>query len=197
MKPHADKILLDQLFPAIREYQNLATKHGIKDIFQDNGGKLLQVILTLGLTVLSKREGNDAKDDEGREYELKSVNIDLQKQVTTHHHLNPIILNKYRRVNWIFAVYKSIELICIYSMTPGDLEPLFTKWELKWHTDGGKDINNPKIPLDFVVAHGKLLYGNPPILRRNLKGEPVTAEGKPMPPVIIGEEDIIEIDSGK
>ena len=40
--------VLEKLFPAIREYQKLATKHGIKDIFQDNGGKLLQVVLMLG-----------------------------------------------------------------------------------------------------------------------------------------------------
>jgi hypothetical protein len=36
-------------------------------------------------------------------------------------------------------------------MTPRDLEPLFSRWEKKWHDDGGKDINNPKVPLDFVV----------------------------------------------
>ena len=27
------------LFPYIRKYQELSSKHGIKDIFQDNGGK--------------------------------------------------------------------------------------------------------------------------------------------------------------
>jgi hypothetical protein len=32
---------LQRLFPYIREYQALANKHGINDIFQDNGGKLL------------------------------------------------------------------------------------------------------------------------------------------------------------
>ncbi len=159
MKPHEDKALLDKLFPAVQEYQKLATKHGIKDIFQDNGGKLLQVILTLGLTVLPGREGNDAKDEKGREYEMKSVNIDLQRQVTTHHHLNPIIIAKYRLVDWVFAVYSNIELISIYFLTPADLEPLFTKWEEKWNADGGKDINNPKIPLEFVIKHGKLIHG--------------------------------------
>ena len=162
MKPHPDKELMDKLFPAVREYQALATKHGIKDIFQDNGGKLLQVALTLGLTVLPSREGNDARDENGREYELKSVNIDLQRQVTTHHHLNPTIIAKYRTVDWIFAVYKNIELIAIYFLTPRDLEPLFSKWEKIWHARGGADINNPKIPLDFVVKHGRLLHGNPP-----------------------------------
>ncbi len=45
MKPHPDAKLLKQLFPAVREYQKLAMKHGIPDIFQDNGGKILQVCL--------------------------------------------------------------------------------------------------------------------------------------------------------
>jgi hypothetical protein len=49
MKPHPDKTKLDALMPAIREYQKLAVEHGIGDIFQDNGGKLLQLVLTLGL----------------------------------------------------------------------------------------------------------------------------------------------------
>jgi Restriction endonuclease PvuII len=183
MKPHADHAKLGQLLPAVREYQALATKHGIKDIFQDNGGKLLQVVLTLGLTVLPGREGNDAKDETGREYELKSVNLDLQKQITTHHHLNPTILDKYRLVDWIFAVYRNIELICIYKMTPESLEPLFSKWEKKWNDDGGKDINNPKIPLDFVVKHGELLHGTVPSSKAGV--------------VVVGEEDTTEVTTGK
>lgn len=44
MKPHADAALLAQLFPAIRTYQELASKHGIDDIFQDNGGKILRLL---------------------------------------------------------------------------------------------------------------------------------------------------------
>lgn len=47
MKPHPDRIVLGRLLPALREYQALAAKHGIHDIFQDNGGKLLQVLLIL------------------------------------------------------------------------------------------------------------------------------------------------------
>lgn len=198
MKPHPDREKLEKLFPAVREYQALATKHGIKDIFQDNGGKLLQVVLTLGLTVLAGREGNDARDETGREYELKSVNIDLQKQITTHHHLNPVILGKYRKVDWIFAVYRNIELLCIYAMTPKDLEPLFTRWEKKWNDDGGKDINNPKIPLDFVVLNGKLLHGTPPILKVGRKGKPaITIDGTPVPSIVVGDEETAEITPGK
>jgi len=161
VKPHADKEALDALFPYIREYQALASKHGINDIFQDNGGKLLQVILTLGLTVLPGREGNDAKDEENREYELKSVNTDLTKSFSTHHHINPVIIAKYRRVPWIFAVYCGIELQSIYMLTPEQLEPYFKAWETKWKGNS-KDINNPKVPLKFVVENGKLLHGTPP-----------------------------------
>lgn len=181
MKAHADKDQLDKLFPAVREYQKLAAKHGIKDIFQDNGGKLLQVVLTLGLTVLPGREGNDAKDENGKEYELKSVNIDLQRQVTTHHHLNPTIIAKYRLVDWVFAVYSNIELIAIYLCTPKDLEPLFTKWEQRWHETGGKDINNPKIPLEFIVKNGKLVHGSTP--------PPKAVKQQ----VVLGEEDMVEV----
>jgi len=168
MKAHPDKMKMDALMPSIREYQQLAMKHGIGDIFQDNGGKLLQVVLTLGLTVLPGREGNDAKDETGREFELKSVNIDLTGSFSTHHHLNPTILAKYRQVGWIFATYRGIELACIHGLEPLQLEPLFTKWEEKWHAEK-KDINNPKIPVSYVIENGKLLYGQSPDIKRRPK----------------------------
>ena len=158
MPAHPDKAALEKLWPAIRDYQALATKHGIHDIFQDNGGKLLQVLLITGLTVTGSREGNDARDKDGNEYELKSVNTLLTQSFSTHHHMNPVILGKYRKVVWFFAVYQGIELQAIYRMTPDRLEPYFTKWEQKWHADGGKDINNPKIPVKFVKQNGELFY---------------------------------------
>ena len=64
--PHEDATELTDLWPAIRQYQQLATRHGIDDIFQDNGGKILQVLLLLGLSGIPGREGNDAVDDDGR-----------------------------------------------------------------------------------------------------------------------------------
>jgi hypothetical protein len=157
MKEHPDKAILDELFPYIRHYQKLASKHGIHDIFQDNGGKLLQVILVLGLKALPGREGNDAIDDEGNEYELKSVNTLLTKNFSTHHHMNPIIIAKYRKVGWFFAVYEGIELKAIYKLTPADLEPFFAKCEEKLR-GGVTHLNNPKISLKFVVEHGELYY---------------------------------------
>jgi hypothetical protein len=161
MKPHPDAAELERLFPYIREYQALASKHGIGDIFQDNGGKLLQLLLITGLKGYGSREGNDARDEHGREYELKSVNTLLTQSFSTHHHMNPTILAKYRQVDWIFAIYEGIELQSIYLMKPVGLEPYFSRWEQKWHSSGGKDINNPKIPVKFVIERGAVLYRKP------------------------------------
>jgi hypothetical protein len=82
---------------------------------------------------------------------------------STHHHLNPVILKKYREVeSWIFAIYMGIELVEIYKMPPSALEEAyFSRWEKKWHDAGGKDINNPKISVKFVRATGELMYRAP------------------------------------
>lgn len=156
--PHPDYEKLTQVWPAVKGFQALAKAHGINDIFQDNGGKLLQVLLLLNLAVLPGREGNDAVDVAGREYELKSVNIELTKGFSTHHHLNPTILDKYREVPWVFAIYRDIELQAVYILEPEDLEVYFARWEAKWYATGGKDRNNPKIPVSHVEKHGRLMY---------------------------------------
>jgi hypothetical protein len=156
---HPDRARLEELFPFIREYQRLASEHGINDIFQDNGGKLLQLLLITGLQISPGREGNDAVDGKGNEYEIKTVNIQLTRSFSTHHHLNPVILAKYRLVDWYFAVYSGIELQEIYLVKPQQLEEaFFAKWERKWHAEGGKDINNPKIPVTFVREAGLLIH---------------------------------------
>lgn len=161
MEPHPDKALLDELFPYIQQYQLLAQKHGIGDIFQDNGGKLLQVLLITGLRILPGREGNDAIDIYGREYELKSVNVELTRSFSTHHHMNPGIIAKYRLVDWIFAIYHGIELERIYHMTPDQLEErFFSRWEAIWYERNGKDINNPKIPVSYVILNGAPIYSS-------------------------------------
>lgn len=177
LEPHPDYDLMQQLFPAIQKYQELACKHGIDDIFQDNGGKILQVLLVLGLIIIPGREGNDAVDRIGNEYELKSVNIELTRGFSTHHHMNPIIIEKYRQVAWIFAIYRNIELQAIYRLTSEIMEPFYTQWETKWHNDGGKDINNPKIPLKYVVELGELLYGISPDLKNLPKKKTSTIRG--------------------
>jgi hypothetical protein len=157
MTPHPDKKRLDELWPYVCQFQELASKHGIRDVFQDNGGKLLQVLLVTGLTCLPGREGNDARDEAGIEYELKSVNTQLQRTFTTHHHVNPVIIAKYRLVPWIFAVYDGIELEEIYLLQPAQLEHFYQKWEAEWNRTN-RDINNPKISLAYVRRNGQKIY---------------------------------------
>lgn len=177
--PHPDYQILREIWPSIQKYQALATKHGIRDVFQDNGGKLLQVLLLLGLRIIPSREGNDAVDAFGREYELKSVNIDLTHGFSTHHHMNPSIIAKYRQVPWVFAIYRDIALETVYLLQPADLESYFAKWEQKWHTAGGKDINNPKIPVRYVVNNGQMIHGIAPNL--SIKRNKVTAHQRSSP----------------
>lgn len=48
-------------------------------------------------------------------------------------------------------------------MTPELLEPYYSRWEKKWHADGGKDINNPKVPLEYVRRVGEAIYSAPDV----------------------------------
>ena len=112
------------------------------------------------MTVLQSREGNDAVDEKGNEYELKTVNLLRTDQFTTHHHLNPVIIEKYRKIDWIFATYEAIELKEIFILKPTAMEYWYKKWTTKWIADGNKDINNPKVPLAYVRKYGAVLYTN-------------------------------------
>lgn len=107
---------LKRLLPKIRAYQMLASKHGIRDIFQDNGGRFLPVALITGLTVVPNRNGSDLRDACCRKYELRFIHTERAKSISTHHHLNPVILAKYRKVGWVFAIYEGIELRSIYRL---------------------------------------------------------------------------------
>lgn len=161
-KPHGDWQELKRLFPFVRDYQQLASKHGINDIFQDNGGKLLQVLLITGLKAIPGRVGHDAIDEYGNEYELKSVNITLTRSFSTHHHMTLDIVRSYREVSWVFAVYEGIELVEIIRVSVEDMEPYFSDWEgkirKKSETSSGAHLNNPKINLSFVRRVDEVLY---------------------------------------
>lgn len=150
---------LESAIEGIREMQHLADEYGIHDILQDNGGKVLQVLILLGLRISPGREGNDALDAEGNEYELKTINRSLNKNagITTHHHLNKDIIDKYRSVKaWFVAIYEGIELVEIYRVEPAILEPLFQVWEKRVETEG--PLNNPKISINKYIKRGELVY---------------------------------------
>lgn len=99
-KQQSDLARLETAFNGVRSLQEIAKEYQITDIFQNNRGKVLQVLILLGLNISPGREGNDAIDAEGNEYELKTISRSLNKSagVRTHHHLNKDILAKYRAV---------------------------------------------------------------------------------------------------
>ena len=169
---HKDYEELEKLLPEVRKMQALAEKHGIKDIFLDNGGKVLQLLLLLGLVQLDGRTGNDAEDTEGKQYELKTLNmINPSKSFTSNHHLTDDILEKYEKAEWIFALYDGIEVAAIYRASKRELQYFFDFWrEIYEHTQ--QHINNPKIPLWYIMDTCELIYGKEPAYKSRKKELP-------------------------
>jgi hypothetical protein len=42
--------------------------------------------------------------------------------------MNPMIIAKYRQVDWIVAIYRHIALQFVCRLTPANLEPHFGRW---------------------------------------------------------------------
>ena len=145
------------LWENLQELQKMAHEYGIDDIFQDNGGKILQQLVYLNMKLLPGREGNDAISSSGIEWEMKSINLSTSARgFSTNHHTNHAIIEKYRKVPWTFALYRGITLDEIYVMSPRMLEPLYQQWEKE--LERKSHLNNPKIPVRFVRENGILVY---------------------------------------
>ncbi len=149
---------IKRYWKGLEKLSKFALKFGINDIFQDNEAKTLQQLIFLNFQNLEGREGNDATDENGVEWEMKSINtLSTATGFSTNHHLNHDILTKYREVPWSFSFYEGIHLKEIYVMSQSVLEPIFAIWESKLN-DGKKDLNNPKINMNFVKKNGVLIY---------------------------------------
>lgn len=148
---------IESLWPGIQRYQELADHYGIKDIFQDAGGKLLQLLIATGLDVVPGRTGADAKDRMGNEYEIKSLDLSGKVQgFSTNHHVTHDTIRKYEQRRWVFAMYDRITLMEAYLVEASALVPIFEKWLLT--LDSTSHINNPKIPIDLVRRVGTVMY---------------------------------------
>ena len=115
-------------------------------------------LLRIGCKVfIPGREGNDGVDINGCEWEMKSLDISKGNAgITTNHHLNAAIIEKYKTVPWSVAIYDGIHLKKIYIVGNEQLRPMFSKWEKQLETQ--ESINNPKIPLAYIEEHGILIY---------------------------------------
>lgn len=149
--------------------QGVATEHNIHNVFDDGGYKELLLLRLFNLRKLY-REGDDAEDDHGRRYEIKTVarvsstgEVKRSLGVTTEHTLTQANIDRYRAVFlWIIAVFNQSEPEAIYEITPLALEPFFAIWQARLAdmqavAETGSapvHINNPKIPLKYVIDHG-------------------------------------------
>lgn len=163
-KRKSDLERLQAGFQSMDGLLELAKEYGIFDIFQDNNGKLLQLLIVLGLRQLPGRTGNDAIDAQGKEYEIKTINVrngkgNLKKSlyVTTNHHLNEAIIDKYRNVEaWYIGIYDGVKLIKIYKVDTSMLDSLFSNW-LEEIKNEQKELNNRKISMK-LIKKGHVVY---------------------------------------
>ncbi len=152
-----DKTAVDILWKQLATLQEIAEEFGINNIFQDNGAEILQQLIYLNMAAVPGREGNDGVDINGCEWEMKSLDISKgNKGITTNHHLNAAIIEKYKTVPWSVSLYDGIILKKIYVIGSKQLQPMFDKWEKELETKSS--LNNPKIPLKFIEEHGILIY---------------------------------------
>ncbi len=152
-----DKTSVDILWKQLQTLQDLAESYGIENIFQDNGAEILEQLVYLNMKAVPGREGNDGCDINGCEWEMKSIDISRGSSgVTTNHHLNAAILEKYETVPWSFAFYDRIDLQEIYIVSNNQLKDIFDEWreDLKHE----KDKNNPKIPISEIKKKGFCIY---------------------------------------
>ena len=148
---------IEELWPGIVKFQKLAEQYGITDIFSDNGGKVAQLAIAVGLDIIPGRQGADASDRMGNEYELKTLDLHKKgKGFTTNHHLNRGTIEKYRGRRFVFALYEGITLVEAYLVLPRDMEPLYERWEAALHHRD--HLNNPKVPIDYVREVGTVMY---------------------------------------
>ena len=147
----------------LNSIEALAKKHGIEDIAQDNNLKLLQTLVYFDFNNQPGREGSDAIDRYGNDWELKTANENLVNGFSTNHHTNHERIKQFRSERWLFSIYKGVELQEAYAMSPKTLEPYFSEWtdKINEKAAAGMDnphINNPKIPIKFVRAKGIKVY---------------------------------------
>jgi len=151
------------------QLQAAASAHQIHNVFDDGGYKELLLLTLFNLRKLD-REGDDAEDEAGRRYEIKTVaRVNARGarkpslSVTTEHTLTVANLTRYRNTHlWIVAVFDQARPESIYEIAPLVLEPYFSEWERRLVVQQGlhsvqgapPHLNNPKIPLTFIHEHG-------------------------------------------
>lgn len=148
--------------------QYYGTRNEIVSVFDDGGYRELLMGELFDLDLHKGRHGDDATDSEGRNYELKTVNLvdtsgRLRKNpgVTTCHHVNFEIIKRYRGLHaWVVGIFFINEPVEIYELDPKFIEQYLNQWQSRLENENITHINNPKIKMTDVREHGILHYQN-------------------------------------
>lgn len=151
---------LDNFLSHNKKYENyFAETYGIHNIYKDSNLQQLQQALYLGLAFQPSRQSVDAIDCYGHPWELKSLNIKNKKrEFCTSNPMSLSVLGRYASCHFAFSFYEDSELRQIYVMPSSALTPLIHRWSMMIKAGGGRGLNNPKIPVDFVLENGYLAY---------------------------------------
>lgn len=177
-----------------------ANRFGIFNVFDDGGYRTLLLLEMLSLKKAGVgRLGDDARDDQHRTYELKTVNLvsmsgEEHKKypgVTTEHTLTRDNIARYRKTHaWVVGVFMGNRPLDVYVVPTKDLEPYFKKWEASLEAKESERrarrkkspsqkpreekvaINNPKIPFAYVVSKAQhaAVPGTESVQRPNVGG---------------------------
>lgn len=169
---------ITELLELAAKLQVHGTKNEIVSVFDDGGYRELLMGQLFDLQLHKGRHGDDATDDEGNNYELKTVNLvdtsgRLRKKpgVTTCHHVNQEIIRRYRGLHgWIIGVFFVNEPVEIYELDPQFVAAVLDGWEKRLNGEGITHINNPKLKFDDLRKHGILHYKNDVLSAKYIDG---------------------------
>jgi len=148
---------LETVWDGVLAFQNLAEHYGVHDIFQDAGGKMVQLAVATGVELVEDRNGPDAVDRIGNQYEIKSTDIaKTTGGFSTNHHLNHATIKKFSSRRFIFAIYEGITLMEAYFVEAKQLEPYFANWRRKLKTK--THLNKPIITVKCIREKGTVAY---------------------------------------
>jgi hypothetical protein len=174
--PLSIKGQIEDVLGLASKLQKYGTKKNIVSVFDDGGYRELLLATLFDLRLHLGRQGDDAYDELGNNFELKTVNLvdtsgklRIKPGITTCHHVNQEIINRYRNLHaWLVGIFFINEPVEIYEISADKLESYLKTWEeqLKQSTH----INNPKIRFDDIRKLGIKHYENKYLVEKYING---------------------------